>query len=278
MQPVAVDRLNRDEFYARLAPLDEAGLRKALWTLYWRGSAPVRERVLAVVDPQSVAVEARVAVVDAEALLAEVEEFAALARHGSYMAGDRRVSPKERTRWRFTFQRLVKATTRALEGRDVEAAASAMATLIDLACELASFDYFRSDDPVEVARFVVSDAAAVMWSAVRRSRDSRPSASVRPGAGAVGVALGGLAGPTGGLPRGRQRSPRWCRDAPHARAWGLFAVHYVQARDNAGAHGRGTSGVRRNRRAPAEDLAEWHTVLRERLAHGEYEHLLERLS
>lgn len=135
VQPVSAERLNREQFYARLALLDEAGLRKALWTLYWRGSAPVRERVLAAVDPPSAVVGATVAAVDADALQAEVEAFAALARHGAYLAGDRRVSPKERSRWRFTFQRLAKATTQALAGRDVEPAASAMATLIDLARE-----------------------------------------------------------------------------------------------------------------------------------------------
>ena len=280
VQPVAVDRLNRDEFYARLAPLDEAGLRKALWTLYWRGSAPVRERVLAIVDPQSVAVEARAVVVDAEALLAEVGEFAALARHGSYMAGDRRVSPKERTRWRFTFQRLVKSTTRALEGRDVEAAASAMAMLIDLACELESFDYFRSDDPVEAARFVVSDAAAVMWSAIRREQGFAAFCERAAGELLRWESRWGWTRRSDGWVASRETTlaevVAGVLSTPDA--WGLFAVHYVQARDSAGAHGRGTSGVRRYRLARAEDLAEWHAVLRERLAHGEYEHLLERLS
>lgn len=149
--------------------MDEAGLMKALWSLYWRGSASMRERILAVIDPSASARATRVgARVDADAVLSEVMEFAALARRGSYLAGDRRVSSKERTRWRFTFQRLAKATTQALAARDVEPAASAMATLIDLACELRSVDYFRSEDPVEAARFVVSDAAAVMWSAIRR--------------------------------------------------------------------------------------------------------------
>jgi hypothetical protein len=54
--------------------------------------------------------------IDADALLAEVLEFAALARSGSYLRS-RSVSPKERTRWRFTFQRLAKATTQALVSR-----------------------------------------------------------------------------------------------------------------------------------------------------------------
>jgi hypothetical protein len=38
---VSAQRLNRDQFQARLAPLDDAALRKVLWTVYWRGGAAV---------------------------------------------------------------------------------------------------------------------------------------------------------------------------------------------------------------------------------------------
>ncbi len=38
-----------------------------------------------------------------------------------------------------------------------------MGKLIDLACDAHDYDYFRSDDPVAAAAFVVSDAAAVLW-------------------------------------------------------------------------------------------------------------------
>src|SRR6266849_3426223 len=33
------NRMNRDQFYAVMAPNDDARLRKILWTLYWRGNA-----------------------------------------------------------------------------------------------------------------------------------------------------------------------------------------------------------------------------------------------
>ena len=33
------NRMNRDEFYAAMAPHDDARLRKILWTVYWRGNA-----------------------------------------------------------------------------------------------------------------------------------------------------------------------------------------------------------------------------------------------
>jgi hypothetical protein len=39
------NRMNRDEFYAAVAPGDDAHLRKILWTLYWRGNAQLRERI-----------------------------------------------------------------------------------------------------------------------------------------------------------------------------------------------------------------------------------------
>jgi hypothetical protein len=44
-------RMNREEFFAKLAPLDEDRLRKALWNLYWRGSAAMRERIESELDP-----------------------------------------------------------------------------------------------------------------------------------------------------------------------------------------------------------------------------------
>jgi hypothetical protein len=39
------NRTNRDEFYAALGAHDDARLRKVLWTLYWRGTAQLRERI-----------------------------------------------------------------------------------------------------------------------------------------------------------------------------------------------------------------------------------------
>ena len=40
--------------------------------------------------------------------------------------------------------------------------------MVDLACDMKSYDYFHSDDPVEAAKFVVSDAVAVLWESVLR--------------------------------------------------------------------------------------------------------------
>ena len=277
---MAADRLNREQFYAALADLDEAGLRKALWTLYWRGSASVRERIQAVIDPTSAAVRASDAGVDAGALLSEVTEFADLARSGSYLRGNRSVSSKERTRWRFTFQRLAKATTLALAGDEIAPAASAMATLIDLACEMRSDDYFRSEDPVEAARFVVSDAAAVLWSAIRR--EEGPAAFYE-------IAAGQLL----------RWETRWGwsrmgwgwvseRETPLAEvlagmlstpdAWGQFADQYLRALDAVGEQGRPGRGRDWSWQERMANLEAWHELLRDRLAHGEYEDRLDALA
>lgn len=48
---MAVNRMNREEFYAKVTPLDAEQLRKILWTLYWRSTAQVRERVEDALNP-----------------------------------------------------------------------------------------------------------------------------------------------------------------------------------------------------------------------------------
>ena len=37
--------MNREQFFRVVSDLDEDRLRKALWNLYWRGTANVRERI-----------------------------------------------------------------------------------------------------------------------------------------------------------------------------------------------------------------------------------------
>jgi hypothetical protein len=124
-----MNRMNREEFFAKLAGLDEERLRKALWNLYWRGAVPVRERIEAEIAPAPPASRARPRdeVPDPARVCEEVREFVALARVGSYLSGDRRVSPKERTRWRFTFRRLADEAQAALaapESRPIGAVAA----------------------------------------------------------------------------------------------------------------------------------------------------------
>lgn len=284
---MAAGRLNREQFYSVLAGLDEDALRKALWTLYWRGSAPVQQRVIAVLDPAAAAGSSRAAApADSRALLAEVTEFVALARSGAYFAGDRRVSPKQRTRWRFTFQQYEKAAVDGLTGRDIDGAATALTKLIDLASEMRSVNYFRSDDPIAAARFVVSDAAAALWSAIRREHGLVAfceQASVqlprwesaygwtRYGTGWVAERETSLAEVVASL-------------LPTADAWDEFADRYLHALDTLDDPQPGTGETKRPPRTRYDrlqlrgDLHVWHTMLNDRLDDGEHEAQLARLA
>jgi hexulose-6-phosphate isomerase len=53
-----------------------------------------------------------------------------------------------------TFRRLATNAQSALRADDTGAAEEALALIIDLACEMKDCQYFRSEDPVEAARFV----------------------------------------------------------------------------------------------------------------------------
>lgn len=278
---MAQGRLNRDQFFDKLAELDETELKKALWTLYWRGSAPLRERVEAIIDPHSAEVRARAvkAPPDPQLVWEEVRQFATLARSGSYLAGDRRVSRQERSRWRHTFRRLIGEAQDALRGDDLETAAAAMATLIDLACESRRLDYFRSEDPVEAARFVVSDAVAVLW---RRMQEVQGAVDFTERAAAQLLRWESRHGWT-------RRGDGWvsARETSLASVlsqllvvpdlWTVVAGHYLDALDRVAEGGRDQRHGRRSRQQRAEELSEWNALLVERLAGSDHEELLDRL-
>jgi hypothetical protein len=288
---VALNRMNRDEFFAKLADLDEDQIKKALWNLYWRGPAQLRVRVESELDPVQNAVRKRATAEppDPETVLWEVRDFAELARAGAYMAGDRRVSPKERTRWRLTFRRLAADTLAALRHEDCGPAEEAVALLIDLACETRRFDYFRSEDPMEAAQFVVSDAAATLWEFVRERHGFARFATVAAAQlprweSAYGWSRSGwgkLAEKETSLASVLGRTLR----APDA--WTMFADCYLDALDQIArteaakpaprsSHSYPDSDYRRSERT--RDLAEWHSLLLERLAGSEAEDRLDRLA
>jgi hypothetical protein len=165
--------MNREQFFHRIGGLERQQLAKVLWTLYWRGSAALRERIgteLTAVESGTRPKPAAKQHPDPAQVRTDVKDFVTLARAGSYMAGDRRVSPKERTRWRFTFRRLATDAQRALREPDPDDAIAAVEQLIELAREMDGSDYFRSEDPVEAAGFVVSDAAMLLWGTVREHK------------------------------------------------------------------------------------------------------------
>jgi hypothetical protein len=284
-------RMDRPQFFSRLASLDEERLKKALWNLYWRGSAAMRERIEAELDPRPNRAErpAKERVLP-EQVLTEVRDFVALARSGAYLGGDRRVSPRERTRWRFTFQRLVGDASAALYAEDMREAAAAMEQLVDLGCQLKDSDYFRSDDPVEAARFVVSDAVSLLWSRLREQYGLSGFAEraapqlirwesrygwTRRGDGSVSEKEISLADVLARL-------------LPALDAWIGFADHYLDALDQFTTPGR----VRPKRGWESDDylperdhvreqrteaLAGWHLMLLDKLADSDAEDRLDKL-
>ncbi len=284
-------RMNRDEFFAKLSPLGEDGLRKVLWSLYWRGPAALRERIEAELDPAERDRRRHEAAAppDARQVLGEVTAFAEVARAGAYLAGDRRVSPKERTQWRVTFRRLAAGAESALRAEDPGPAEEALALLIDLACETRRLDYFRSEDPMAAAQFVVSDAVALLWETVRDRHGFAVFAEraalhlvrwesrwgwTRRGEGNVSEKETSLASVLARM-----------LHAPEA--WTVIADRYLDALDKVAGTEAARSSPRRSwdyhdlgwvRRERAENLAEWHGLLFDRLDGSEAEDRLDRLA
>jgi len=283
-----VNRMNRDEFYTAMAPNDDARLRKILWTLYWRGNAQLRERIEGELrSPEQPKVKPRKGLPDPGTVLAEVTTFVKLAKDGAYMYGDRRVHRTERSRWRLTFRRLVGDALAALQDDDPGPAQQAVAEMVDLACEMKRYDYFHSDDPVEAAKFVVSDAVAVLWESVHR-HDGFAAFARR-----VPEQLIRWEADYGWTRRGYGQVPEkeTALGVPLARLlatpdmWRTFAGSYLEALDAAGrADPRRPRSVygsfdetRYRRHERAKDLAAWHGMLVDRFAGTPEDELLDRL-
>jgi hypothetical protein len=276
--------MDRDEFFALLEGLDRDRLENALWTLYWRGPADLRQRIEAQLTADGTTPARRrepVGPAPAE-VLAEVREFVALARSGAYLGRDRRVRPKERTRWRFTFRRLAADAQGALAGDDPDAGAEAVELLVDLAYETTGFDYFRSEDPMQAAGFVVSDAVAQLWATVLHRggfgafaeraapqliRWESPYGWTRTGSGPVADAEVPLA----------QVLAAMLTVADH---WETFAARYLDALDRLAEPGEGRGRRRsteRGSRDRAYRLEGWHALMVDRLVDTDAADLLDRL-
>ncbi len=280
--------MNRDEFYAAMAPNDDARLRKVLWNLYWRGNAQRRERIEHELRPsEQPKVRPKNEPPDPGTVLAEVTSFVSLARSGAYMAGDRRVHHTERSRWRITFRRLADRALAALQADEPGAAQHAVAEIIDLACELKGRDYFHSDDPVEAAKFVVSDAVAVLWESVLRS-DGFPAFVRR-----VPEQLIRWEAEYGWTRRGYGQVPEketalgdvLARLLTTPDMWRKFAESYLEALDVTGradperprrAYGS-FDETRYRRHERTRNLAVWHHRLLDRFAGTPEDELLDRL-
>jgi len=280
-----MDRMDRAQFFAKLAPMDEEHLRKTLWNLYWRGTAAVRQRIEAELEPGRTPRRVEPERVDPDSILDEVRDFVALARSGAYIAGDRRVSPKQRSRWRFTFRQLLADARTALLTDDGTAGATALEALIDLAREVRDFDYFRSDDPMEAAKIVVSDEVALLWGRILERRGFPAFAEqaagqlirwesrygwTRRGDGQVAEKETSLATVLAGL-------------LPMPDAWTTFTDAYLAELDRLAAPGRATptrpwQPRDHEREGRTQSLAEWHSQVVERLVDGEAADRLDRLT
>lgn len=279
--------MDRQEFFGKLAPLDEERLRKALWNLYWRGSAAMRERIEAELDPEARGPrpQRESGSFDADLVLHAVQEFVALARSGAYMAGDRRVSRQERSRWRFTFQSLVADAREALAApRGIPTGAAAVEQLIDLANEAHDHDYFHSDDPVEAARFVVSDAVALLWSTLMGEFGfagfaERAAPQLIRWESRYGWTRTGF-GPTSEKETSLARVLTSILRTPDM--WVGFADHYLSALDLVARNGTATrkrdwADARWDRDRRTAALSEWHDMLFGKLVAYGVDHRLDRL-
>lgn len=295
--------MNREQFAAATAGLGEAELRKALWTVYWRGTAAVRERIEEIIAGGAAGGgtggKRRTApqVPDPETVRQAAREFAELVRSGAYIAPNRAVRQKERSQWRFTFRRLVADARAALAADDPTPAEAALAELIDLACQLRDYEYVCSDDPVEAAAVVVSDEVAALWRSVLDRRGFAGFAAQAPeqllrwesqygwtrhGGGTIAERERGLAEVAAGL-----------LTVPDT--WARFAERYLEVLDGV-APPPATPSSRRNKAARAyeeeqqryqldyrlrrrtETMIDWHLILLDRFAGTEEEALLDRLA
>jgi hypothetical protein len=149
-----------------------------------------------------------------------------------------------------------------------------MELLVDLACEIRGRDYFRSEDPVEAARFVVSDAVEQLWGrlhhaygfgrfAVRAAtqlvRWESRYGWTRSGWGSISQKEASLASVL-------------ARKLEAPDMWVTFADHYLNALDRAS----GVGDFERSQRTG--DLAEWHGLLLDRLPDYDADDRLDKLA
>jgi hypothetical protein len=282
--------MNREEFYAKVSPLDAEQLRKALWTLYWRGTAQARERIEDALSPPAGPKRKAQDLPDPDQVLDEVTEFVSLARDGAYMYGDRRVSRTERSRWRVTFRSLAMQAQSALHAAETGAAEQAMEQLIGLVCEMRGVEYFHSEDPVEAARFVVSHAVSALWQTML---DQHGFAAFAGRAARQLIRWESEYGWTRGDGRVAENETLLAEVlAPLLTSpdmWRGFAAAYLSALDavaRAEAAGQGKASRRGSwgwsdadytRKERAGTLAAWHAMLAEHLAGTDDAGLLDRL-
>ena len=103
-------RVSREEFFAKLAPLDAGQRGKVLRNPYWRGTAAVRERIEGELDPPERERRRRDAAAPPDPAQVSRRSPGSPSRPGRVGTSPVTawVSPAERTKWRVTFRRLTR--------------------------------------------------------------------------------------------------------------------------------------------------------------------------
>lgn len=153
-------RLKKEELLAKLAPLEDGRLRQLLCEVYRGGPDTVRARIEAVISPEATA--ARPDPEDAGAVLDGVRAFLDLVDADAFLFG-REVSPKRKTQWRHEYRKAFEDLARLLSSPAVERASALLEEAIELATRVDANTHFRSEDPNEAAKVVVSDQVAALW-------------------------------------------------------------------------------------------------------------------
>ena len=159
--------------------------------------------------------------------------------------------------------------------------------MVGLACDMKRYDYFHSDDPVEAAKVVVSDAVAALWESVLRHDGFAAFAGRAP------EQLIGWEADYGWTRRGygQVAEKETLLAVPLARLlttpdmWRTFAESYLEALEVIGradpkrprtVYGTFDEASYR-RKERADDLAAWHEMLLDRFAGTREDELLDRL-
>ena len=196
------------------------------------GHAQLRERIEDELrSPEQPKVRPKRELPDPDTVLDEVTTFVTLAKDGAYMAGDRRVHHTERSKWRLTFRRLAGDALAALQADDAGPAQQAVAQMVDLACDVKSYDYFprrkvRLDSLREGFEPSIADEVArerLRETDVRRSpsRGLRPRCASSDRFALLGTEVGAPAGLAAAPARGRdgQRDGTGAGREARTRGW-----------------------------------------------------------
>lgn len=282
---MAADRLSKDEFYAKVGALDEERLRKALWNVYWRGSAQVRERIEDQIAPETARPKPSDGPPAPDLVLRDVREFCALAYKGAFIGAPAKgMNSKRRSQWRHEFRRHYKAADEAMTAGS-DAGAEAVEAIIALAVHCGSYDTFASQEPLETAKFVVSDAVERLWRNTLERRGFTVFAERSAGQFIAWEAeFGWTVSGYGPIAQQERRLAEVLGLLiPGIDQWQTYARHYLDALDQAPpveprilAASFDISERDRSRRSEKLDL--WHSMLLERLADGGAADLLDRIA